>query len=94
MKKKTKDKKKNVKDKKFVFSRFIILFICASLLLLLGFEIYTMYFATLTVGDICPPNAKDGYTLTQRRSYEDGSFEWYCCKPDFDDDYDKCVLID
>ena len=85
---------KNQKDKKFVFSRFIILFICASLLLFLGFKIYTMYFATLTVGDTCPSNDKDGYTLTQRSRYENGSFEWYCCKPDFNDDYDKCVLID
>lgn len=85
---------KNVKDKKFVFSRFIILFICASLLLFLGFKIYTMYFVTLTVGDTCRFGAKDGYTLTQRRRYEDGSFEWYCCKPNFDDNYDKCILID
>lgn len=94
MKKKTNDKKKNVKNKKFVFRRFIILFICASLLLLLGFKIYTMYFSTFVVDDPCRFGAKDGYTLLHHRSYEDGVPEWYCCKPDFDDDYDKCILID
>lgn len=85
---------KNQKDKKFVFSRFIILFICASLLLLLGFKIYTMYFPTFAKDDPCRFYAKDGYTLTQHRRNEYGVPEWYCCKPDFNDDYDKCVLID